>query len=307
MKIIAAILIVIFLIGTGLTQNFVEDNRFGSLEAGSQQGEFNSPQAISISQKKIVYVVDTGNNRIQLFNMDGSFIKSIGGFGFTVDKFDRPIDIWVSSLINIYISDYNNHRIQRYDGNMNFLSSLTSNDAAEQQYQFEETGSCAVNSQKDLFLLDCGDYKIIKFNRNSQPERTFGDYESGEGQLIQGMQLNIVAQKYLIASDIGHRAIMVYDFFGNYITKITSDLWISPSGISVTHDNEILVADPIAKKIFYISPDFSEIKEIGVALQRPLKKPQDIAFYAYKKSGNEDKKLYIIDNNSIIIGTFIHP
>jgi DNA-binding beta-propeller fold protein YncE len=307
MKYIAVPVCLLMFYSVLCSQNFIEDKRFGYSEAGSKPGEFNSPQAISISPNRIVYVVDTGNNRIQLFDLDGEFIKSVGGFGFTPDKFDRPVDIWVNSLINIYISDYNNNRIQRYDGNMNFLSSLTSNDAAEEQYQFEETGSCAINSQQDLFLLDCGDYKIIKYNRNSQPERTIGDYESGYGQLIQAVQLDIVSQKYLIVSDIGHKAIMVYDFFGNYIKKIFSDLWISPSGIAVTNDNQILVADPQTKKIFFISSDLAAIKEINVALQAPLQKPQDIAFFEYKISGKINKKLYIIDNNNIIIGTFLSP
>ncbi|MEJ2543694.1 MAG: NHL repeat-containing protein [Calditrichaceae bacterium] len=121
-KLLSLFLMIQFCIG----QNFIEDQRFGSDEAGNASGQFNAPQAISVSQNKIVYVVDTGNNRIQLFNLDGSFIKSIGGFGFTSDKFDRPTDIWVQSLINIYIADYNNQRIQRYDGNMNYLSTLTS-------------------------------------------------------------------------------------------------------------------------------------------------------------------------------------
>ncbi|HEM48707.1 MAG TPA: hypothetical protein ENO27_00720 [Caldithrix sp.] len=288
-------------------QNFIEDRRFGSDTAGDSSGQFNAPQAIAVSQNKIVYIVDTGNNRIQLFDLTGVFIKSIGGFGFTSDKFDRPIDIWVQSLINIYVADYNNKRIQRYDGNMNYLSTLTSNDSRDAQFQFYETLSCAVNSQQDLFVLDAGDNKIIKFNRNGQTERSFGDYESGDGQLIQPIQIDIVSQKYLIISDINHKAIMVYDFFGNFLRKITSERWLAPSGLSVTDRGDILVADSMAKKIFIISADFSSIKEIGTALQRPLQKPLDLACFSQTVAGQKVIKVYIIDTNNIIIGNFINP
>ena len=302
-KVLFTLLLIQFCFG----QNFVEDQRFGSDEAGSEAGHFNTPQAMGISQNKIVYVVDTGNNRIQLFDLNGTFIKSIGGFGFTSDKYDRPIDIWVHSLINIYIADYNNRRIQRYDGNMNYLSTLTSNDGLEVQFQFYETLSCVVNSQQDLFVLDAGDNKIVKFNRNGQAERSFGDYESGDGQLVQPIQMDIVAQKYIIVSDIEHKAIMVYDFFGSYLKKIISEQWIAPSGLAVTDQGEILVADPVSKKIFIISTDFTIVKEIGTALQKPFQKPQDLTYFSQKTAGEKVKKVYVIDNNNIIIGNFINP
>jgi hypothetical protein len=307
MNLIIKISFILLLIQFTFAQNFIEDWRFGSDEAGNDASQFNSPQAINISQNKIVYIVDTGNNRIQLFDLNGEFIKSIGGFGFTRDKFDRPTDIWVRSLINIYISDYNNHRIQRYDGNMNYLSSLTSNDGLDVQFQFYETISCAVNSQQDLFVLDGSDNKIVKFNRNGQVERSFGDYESGNGQLIQPVQMDIVAQKYIIVSDINLKAIMVYDFFGNYLRKIITDLWVAPSGLAITDQNEILVADPLAKKIFIVSVDFESVKEIGTALQSSFQKPQDLVFFTQNTKGKNVKKIYIIDDNNIIIGNFINP
>lgn len=301
------VLIILLLAQFGLAQNFIEDFRLGNDKTDNDPEQFNSPQAISISQNKIIYIVDTGNNRIQLYDLNGEFIKSIGGFGFTSDKFDRPMDIWVRSLINIYISDYNNHRIQRYDGNMNYLSSLISDDGLDPQFQFYEIISCVLNSQQDLFLLDCSDNKIIKYNRSGKPERTFGDYESGDGQLIQPVQMDIVAQKFIIVSDIDHKAIIVYDFFGNYLRKITSELWNSPSGLAVTDRDEILVADPIAKKIFLISTDFKSVKEIGIASQKPLQKPMDLAIYSQKNAIENVDKVYIIDNNNIIIGNLINP
>jgi hypothetical protein len=190
---------------------------------------------------------------------------------------------------------------------MNYLSSLTSNDAAESEFQFYETLSCAINSQQDLFLLDGSDNKIIKFNRNGQPERAFGDYESGDGQLVQPVQMDIVNQKYLIVSDIEYKAILVYDFFGNYLKRVICDQWIAPSGLAVTDQGEILVADPAAKKIFLVAADLMTVYDIETALQLPLQKPQDIAVYFDRTEGKKYYQLYVIDSNQIIIGKFIHP
>ena len=43
---------------------------------GNGNGEFRSPNGITVSENKFVYVVDTGNNRIQKFTFDGEYISS---------------------------------------------------------------------------------------------------------------------------------------------------------------------------------------------------------------------------------------
>jgi DNA-binding beta-propeller fold protein YncE len=252
-----------------------------------------------------VYVVDTGNHRIQLFDLKGNFIKSIGGFGFEVDQFDRPLDIWVRSLINIYVSDYNNQRLQRFDGNMNFLSSLLSNEGDAAEFQYYEIASCAVNSQKDLFLLDHGDNKIIKINRNGQSERSFGAYEAGEGELTQPVQLDIWKQKYLLVSDISQSCILLYDFFGNFIRTVSAEEFVSPTGIATTSKGEVFVADPSAKQIFWISAKLDSAKTVGMMLTKDLTKPQDVGIFENNVAGKTQTKLYIIDENEIIIGKLV--
>ncbi len=286
-------------------QTFSETKRFGCL--GSEPGQFNRPMALDISKGGALYVVDTGNNRIQLFDLSGQFIKSIGGFGFENDQFDQPKDIWTRSLVNIYVSDYNNQRLQRYDRNMNFISSLLTDDSNDPDFQFNEAASCAINSQNDLFLLDCGENKIIKFNRNDNPERYFGSYESGEGELEQPVQLDILPGSRLIVSDISRRSIMVYDFFGNYLIEISTPSFKTPRGIAVSDDGRIFVADADAAKIFIISADFKNVSELKLNLIKPLKQPMDLAIHCKIRKEKKHSLLYIIDDNEIIIGKLIEP
>jgi hypothetical protein len=251
-------------------QTFSETKRFGC--SGSEPGQFNRPGAL--------YVVDTGNNRIQLFDLSGQFIKSIGGFGFENDQFDQPKDIWTRSLVNIYVSDYNNQRLQRYDRNMNFISSLVTDDSNDPDFQFNEAASCAINSQNDLFLL---------------------------GELEQPVQLDILPGSRLIVSDISRRSIMVYDFFGNYLIEISTSSFKTPRGIAVSDDGRIFVADADAAKIFIISADFKNVSELKLNLSKPLKQPMDLAIRCKIRKEKKHSLLYIIDDNEIIIGKLIEP
>ena len=48
---------------------------------GSEQGQFNQVHGIAIDAKNNVYVADAGNNRIQVFDGDGTFKTQFTGIG----------------------------------------------------------------------------------------------------------------------------------------------------------------------------------------------------------------------------------
>lgn len=282
-------------------QQFVEHFRFG--ERGQAPGQFNEPRAIALADDGTLFVVDSQNNRIQLFTMQGKFLKSVGGFGFAPDQFDLPTDIWVKAILNIYVSDYNNRRLQRYDRNMNYLAQLTSNPNWPEEFQFAEVLSCAVNSQNDLFILDRQENKVVKINRNGQPERFFGTYESGMGELREPVQLDIFRNRWLLVSDVAGPAIMVFDFFGTFVKEISSPLFKHPSGLA-THDRwGIFVADDGAGALFRIKPDLQTIDRIRTFLQKPLTAPRDVAVFNLADSTMENN-FFIVDGNRIIAGKF---
>lgn len=276
-------------------QTFTESGRFGG--RGSENGKFNTPLALDISVDNVVYVVDSGNNRLQLFDRRGNFIKTVGGFGFDKEQFDTPRDIWINSLVNIYVSDYNNQRVQRYDRNMNFINLLTSNEGQVSDFRFAEIASCAVNSQNDLFLVDHGDYKVIKFKRDGSAERVFGRFDSGDGELELPEQIVIWGADKLIVADPGQGTLKVYDQFGNYILTLSDNNFKQPRGLDVDNDKNVYVADPQAGKIFFISNDLATISEIKFSAA--FKTPRDIAVLTV----NNQKMMYVIDEDEIIIGT----
>jgi streptogramin lyase len=65
---------------------------------GSAPGEFDTPHAIAIDSRGRVFVGDRGNNRIQIFDQDGTFIEQWKQFG-------RPSGIYIDANDTIYVSD----------------------------------------------------------------------------------------------------------------------------------------------------------------------------------------------------------
>ncbi len=72
---------------------------------GTEKGEFNYPTNIAVDQQGRVYVVDTGNFRVQVFDRDGNFVRSIGQIGDMPGSMARPKGIAIDSEGNVYIVD----------------------------------------------------------------------------------------------------------------------------------------------------------------------------------------------------------
>ncbi|GIT02223.1 MAG: hypothetical protein CM1200mP27_08480 [Chloroflexota bacterium] len=62
-----------------------------------------------------VYVSDRDNNRIQVFDSQGKFLRKWGGFGSGDGELRWPQGIAISNDGNVYVSDRGNDRIQVFD------------------------------------------------------------------------------------------------------------------------------------------------------------------------------------------------
>ena len=81
---------------------------------GEGPGEFYDPLNIAISGSGLVFVVDEGNDRVQVFTGDGTFVRAWGANGREHGQFGSPHGIETLDG-NVYIADTGNHRIQEFD------------------------------------------------------------------------------------------------------------------------------------------------------------------------------------------------
>lgn len=72
---------------------------------GTGPGEFNLPRDLAIGKEGRLYVVDSGNFRIQVLTRDGVFIKSFGAVGTQFGQFARPKEIATDLKGNVYVID----------------------------------------------------------------------------------------------------------------------------------------------------------------------------------------------------------
>lgn len=88
--------------------------QFG-FRGGRGAGYFEGPTDLAVDNRNgDIYVVDSGNNRVQRFNRDGQFMSEFGGMGSGNGQFNSPTGIAVDRDGYVYVSDTNNNRIQKF-------------------------------------------------------------------------------------------------------------------------------------------------------------------------------------------------
>ena len=121
---------------------------FGS--KGSQPGEFNGPEQICIAQDGLVYVSDRVNNRVQVFQQDGSFIRQFG------DKvLYEPTGLALTKDGHIIVASSHSGK----------LSIFTP--SGECVYDVKDVGlkspyGVAIDDSGFIFVADCGNIRIVK-------------------------------------------------------------------------------------------------------------------------------------------------
>jgi DNA-binding beta-propeller fold protein YncE len=72
---------------------------------GTGEGEFNTPHAIRLDSKGNVFVGDRENDRVQVFDQNGKFIRNFGGFA--------PFGLFITPDDTLFVADGRAHRVMK--------------------------------------------------------------------------------------------------------------------------------------------------------------------------------------------------
>ncbi len=87
---------------------------------GKAEGEFNLPLMIEADERGHIYVVDSGNFRVQHFDDKGEFVSAFGQVGVRYGHFSRPKGIAIDDDGNLYVVDtsFGNFQIFNNEGRL---------------------------------------------------------------------------------------------------------------------------------------------------------------------------------------------
>ncbi|HEY9480638.1 MAG TPA: TIGR03790 family protein [Candidatus Paceibacterota bacterium] len=136
--------------------NFI--TKWGSIGSGNGQFSIGGGLAyisgIATDSLNNVYVVDSGNKRIQKFDSSGTYITQWGSSGTGDGQFTTAYAIAVDADNNIYVTDTGSKRIQKFDSSGNFLAKWGIPGVDDNEYHLPS--GIAVSSDGMIAITDRG-------------------------------------------------------------------------------------------------------------------------------------------------------
>ena len=155
--------------------------RFGSKAGGSLASNFalDEPQGVAVYEG-VVYVADSGNERIQMFGLNGVFLSTLplsapasgGAVKEKVYKLGEPTDIALDVRGRIYVCDADDKSIKVYGPNGEYLRTL-SNTGKPVALSVAEDG---------IYVADEASFSILKYDFDANFAYSFGSGGEGKAQ-----------------------------------------------------------------------------------------------------------------------------
>lgn len=182
-------------------------------EAPETQSSFWGPRGIAVDAQGNVFVADTGNKRIAVFDEDGNYITEFGTAGLDPGQFDEPVGVAVASDGTVYVTDTWNQRIQSFipneDGTAYFpLQQWDVNGWFGQS--LENKPFIAVSPEKHVFITDPEGYRVIEFTENGEFVRTWGDFGAGPDEIGLAAGVAVDPAGFIWVTDAGNNRILRY-------------------------------------------------------------------------------------------------
>lgn len=108
-------------------------------------GDFAKPTGVAVDQEGSLYVCDTMNSRIEIFDADGKFISTFGKPGDGPGSFARPKGVAVDGDGHIWVADGQQDRVQVFNQDGQLLISFGGHGVLPGQFQ----GLAGITIDKD--------------------------------------------------------------------------------------------------------------------------------------------------------------
>ncbi len=136
-------------------------------------GDFGAPQGVALDKDGNVYVADTLNDRVEIFDADGNFISTFGKAGDGPGYFARPKGIAIDGDGHIWVADQMQDRLQVFNREGQLLTYIGQGHG-ELPGQFKSLIGVAIDRQNRVFTTEQEPGRLQMFRYVTDDEAAAG-------------------------------------------------------------------------------------------------------------------------------------
>ena len=219
---------------------------------GSKPGEFRYPMGIDISKGGRVFIADTGNHRIQVFDTKGTFLYMFPVKMSSGEKPADPVDVlYLDRKSYLYISDNDNHNIKVHKQDGTFVFEWGG--FGQVRGRFRYPGILATDEFNQIFVVDVLNTRIQKFDPDGNFINEIGTWGVSPGELFKpkGVAIDKGGRVFISDSFMGY--IQVFKDLGGFVGVICEDgakkAFTTPVGIAFDAQDRMHVVEMRANRV----------------------------------------------------------
>lgn len=225
-------------------------------------GLLNKPLGIDVDRNGTLYVADSTNRAIMVYDRDGKFLRRIGG----QKMFDRLASVTVDPAgTRIYVVDIGgvqseNHRVRVFDAMTGeHLQDIGKRGTGPGEFNLPR--DVAIGRNGALYVVDGGNFRVQVFERDGRYLHGFGSVGRQPGNFARPKE--IAADKdgnvYVVDTAFGNFQIFNPDgellmFVGDRNEQDGPARYMLPSGIYVDEDGRVYMVDQWFRKVEVFRP-----------------------------------------------------
>lgn len=193
--------------------------------SGSGDGEFNALRGTVVDASGNIWVVDSGNSRLQKLNSTLDYVSKFGSNGDGDGELDLPHDVDLDSSGNLWVVDRGNHRVQKFNSSGTYQSqidgrvSIPGNYAYSSKFGSHGSGNSNFDTPQQIATDSGGNFYIVDIGNDAVKKFTSGGVYSSSVSLFLG-------------SGPGFRGVAVDSSDNTYVGLDTDD-----PGVGITKRN----------------------------------------------------------------------
>lgn len=247
---------------------FVVD-KSGRVQRFSPDGEYETgwtmprtaegvPVGLSVHPDGRLFVPDTHNHRVQVFDRDGALLSEFGRAGSGPGEFSLPTDVAFDAAGNVYVAEYYiQDRISKWSADLTYIA--TFGEEPIEGLRLTRPSGIGVDREQTLWVSDACNHRIVRFSLDGRVLQTFGGFGAEPGQMRYPYDLCITPDDTIMICefegdrlqwfDKTGRSLRVWGRRGREIGEIAS-----PWGAAYGPDGRIYIVDSRNDRVQILKP-----------------------------------------------------
>ncbi|MGD0453869.1 MAG: 6-bladed beta-propeller [Solirubrobacteraceae bacterium] len=231
-------------------------SELGEFDFGSSQNPSQPPGGGIAVSGAHVYVADSGNDRVERFNLEGGEATAWGTHGSAPGEFSYPRAV-AANESEVIVSDDDNHRLERFSPEGAFEAEAGSQ--GEGPGQFGYPYGVALDAAGDVYVADDSNDRVVKLTPQLAFAGAWGDAGSKPGQLEFPRALASDPAGDTYVADTANDRIQVFNAAGEYLRTLGASgrapgQLTAPQGLAIDPTGRLLVSDTVDDRIEAFAP-----------------------------------------------------